>query len=67
MHKVMIGYKASSGKPVVSLLDNSQGGRVGYSVEENYAKIWWKRDASTITEVYPLDRVTFIREETTVV
>ncbi len=67
MKRVTYCYVDGQGKEQVNEVSNEKGGDVGYAVDEYTARIWTSIDERSETEVFPLNRIVFIRWITEVV
>ena len=67
MKRITYCYVDGSGSEQVNHVSNEKGGNVGYAVDEHTARIWMSIREESETKVFPLDRIVFIREITSVI
>ena len=67
MKRITYCYVDGQGHEQVNHVSNEKGGQVGYAVDESTARIWMSLDEESETKVFPIGRIVFIREITSVI
>ena len=53
-----------NGDEQIKHISDERGGQIGYAIDKYTARVWIARNTGEETNVFPLDRVVFIREVT---
>ena len=64
MKMITYCYVDGKGNEQINHVSNERGGNVGYAVDEFTARVWISGKTGSETQVFPLERMVFIRETT---